>query len=260
MGRNGDRDIVYVERGGDPPPSVPLGALLAPAWRSSTRHPPGNRRAGSVQRRLRKLRAMAEEKLDELGETIGAGKRKVVDEFEDVALDAGDAVEEGLESARSAVERRLEAARARAGRRVSPRRNSTTRTRRRARAPDARGPRPRLARRAGRFLLRTLEARTRATSLPCERAQLRRAAPMCPSCCSCSWPDAPRARAGAARSTRGAVHRFLPQHDTTPASIRSSPSNGCWRPSCSIARASRWWPARPSSGSARGSSQACATR
>ena len=114
MGRNGDRDIVYVERGGDVSAKwflwgALLGAGVALFYAPST----GEQTRRSVQRRLRKLRAMAEEKLDELGETIGAGKRKVVDEFEDAALDAGDAVEEGLESARSAVERRLEAARAR---------------------------------------------------------------------------------------------------------------------------------------------------
>lgn len=114
MGRNGDRDIVYVERGGDASAKwflwgALLGAGVALFYAPST----GEQTRRSVQRRLRKLRAMAEEKLDELGETIGAGKRHVVDEFEDAALDAGDAVEEGLESARSAVERRLEAARAR---------------------------------------------------------------------------------------------------------------------------------------------------
>jgi gas vesicle protein len=114
MGRNGDRDIVYVERGGDASAKwflwgALLGAGVALFYAPST----GEQTRRSVQRRLRKLRAMAEEKLDELGETLGAGKRKVVDEFEDAALDAGDAVEEGLESARSAVERRLEAARAR---------------------------------------------------------------------------------------------------------------------------------------------------
>jgi gas vesicle protein len=114
MGRNGDRDIVYVERGGDASAKwflwgALLGAGVALFYAPST----GEQTRRSVQRRLRKLRAMAEEKLDELGETLGAGKRKVVDEFEDAALDAGDAVEEGLESARSSVERRLEAARAR---------------------------------------------------------------------------------------------------------------------------------------------------
>jgi gas vesicle protein len=114
MGRDGERDIVYVERGGDASAKwflwgALLGAGVALFYAPST----GEQTRRSVQRRLRKLRAMAEEKLDELGETIGAGRRKVADEVEDAALDAGDAVEEGLESARSAVERRLEAARAR---------------------------------------------------------------------------------------------------------------------------------------------------
>ena len=114
MGRNGDREVVYVERGGDSSAKwflwgALLGAGVALFYAPST----GEQTRRSVQRRLRKLRAMAEEKFDELGETIGAGKRKVVDEFSDAAMDAGDAVEEGLESARSAVERRLEAARAR---------------------------------------------------------------------------------------------------------------------------------------------------
>ena len=94
MGRNGDRDIVYVDRGGDASAKwflwgALLGAGVALFYAPST----GEQTRRSVQRRLRKLRAMAEEKLDELGETIGAGKRKVVDEFEDVAMDAGDAVE-----------------------------------------------------------------------------------------------------------------------------------------------------------------------
>jgi gas vesicle protein len=114
MGRNGDREVVYVERGGDASAKwflwgALLGAGVALFYAPST----GEQTRRSVQRRLRKLRAMAEEKLDELGETIGTKKRQVADEFTDAAMDAGDAVEEGLESARSAVERRLEAARAR---------------------------------------------------------------------------------------------------------------------------------------------------
>jgi gas vesicle protein len=114
MGRNGDREVVYVERGGDASAKWFLwGALLGAGVALFYAPTTGEQTRRSVQRRLRKFRAMAEEKFDELGETIGAGKRRVVDEFEDAAMDAGDAVEEGLESARSAVERRLEAARAR---------------------------------------------------------------------------------------------------------------------------------------------------
>ena len=114
MSRNGDREVVYVERGGDASAKwflwgALLGAGVALFYAPST----GEQTRRSVQRRLRKLRAMAEEKFDELGETIGAGKRRVVDDFAEAAMDAGDAVEEALESARSAVERRLEAARAR---------------------------------------------------------------------------------------------------------------------------------------------------
>jgi gas vesicle protein len=114
MGRNGDREVVYVERGGDASAKWFLwGALIGAGVALFYAPNTGEQTRRSVQRRLRKFRAMAEEKLDELGETIGAKKREVADEFADAAMDAGDAVEEGLESARSAVERRLEAARAR---------------------------------------------------------------------------------------------------------------------------------------------------
>jgi gas vesicle protein len=114
MGRNGDREVVYVERGGDASAKWFLwGALLGAGVALFYAPTTGEQTRRSVQRRLRKLRAMAEEKLDELGETIGTKKRQVADDFADAAMDAGDAVEEGLESARSAVERRLEAARAR---------------------------------------------------------------------------------------------------------------------------------------------------
>lgn len=114
MGRNGDREVVYVERGGDSSAKWFLwGALLGAGIALFYAPTTGEQTRRSVQRRLRKLRAMAEEKIDEFGDVIGAKKRQVVDEFTDRAMDAGDAVEEGLESARSAVERRLEAARAR---------------------------------------------------------------------------------------------------------------------------------------------------
>ncbi|MCU0620007.1 MAG: YtxH domain-containing protein [Gemmatimonadales bacterium] len=114
MRKDAGRDVVYVDRGGDASAKwflwgALLGAGIALLYAPST----GEQTRRSLQRRARKLRAMAEEKMDELGEQIGSGRRRIVDEFTESAIDAGDAVEEGLESARAAVERRLADARAR---------------------------------------------------------------------------------------------------------------------------------------------------
>jgi gas vesicle protein len=114
MRRDKGREVVYVDRGGDSSAKwflwgALLGAGVALLYAPST----GEQTRRSVQRRLRKLRAMAEEKLDEFSETVGSKRRQVMDDLEERAMEAGDAVEEGLESARSAVERRLADARAR---------------------------------------------------------------------------------------------------------------------------------------------------
>jgi gas vesicle protein len=114
MRRESGRDVVYVDRGGDASAKwflwgALLGAGIALLYAPTT----GEQTRRSLQRRARKLRAMAEEKMDELGEQLGAGRRRVMDDLADSALDAGDAVEEGLETARASVERRLADARAR---------------------------------------------------------------------------------------------------------------------------------------------------
>jgi hypothetical protein len=120
MRRKQGREIVYVERPGDSSAKwlfwgvmlgAGLGLLYAPASGEETRR--------VLQRRLWKLRAMTEEKFDELAQQFG-GSREALDEFEDEEdlLEGG---EEGpglrprttAPSAREELERRLAEARAR---------------------------------------------------------------------------------------------------------------------------------------------------
>jgi gas vesicle protein len=116
--RKQGRDVVYLERSGDSSAKwlfwgAVLGAGLALLYAPRS----GEETRRLVQRRLWKLRAMTEEKFDELAQQFG-GARESLDEFED---------EEGLleetaelprarasaPSAREELERRLAEARAR---------------------------------------------------------------------------------------------------------------------------------------------------
>ena len=95
MGRK-QQDVVYVERGGDASAKwlfwgACLGAGLALLYAPRT----GEETRRSLQRRLWKLRAMSEEKLDDLMQTIGGKARELAGEAED-ALDDDD-FEEDLE-------------------------------------------------------------------------------------------------------------------------------------------------------------------
>lgn len=124
MGRK-QPEVVYVERGGDASAKwlfwgACLGAGLALLYAPRT----GEETRRNLQRRLWKLRAMSEEKLDDLMQTIGgkardlAGSaRELMDEDED--FDEEDFGEAGAEpvvaapTAREELELRLEKARTR---------------------------------------------------------------------------------------------------------------------------------------------------
>lgn len=112
-------EVVYVDRGGDASVKYLLwgaviGAGLALLYAPTT----GEETRRSLQRRLRKLRAMTEEKLDDLVQQFGS-RSPIPREFEeDEELEdeiaAGRTTPSGpTSSAREELERRLEQARAR---------------------------------------------------------------------------------------------------------------------------------------------------
>ena len=88
--RDREREVVYVERGGDVSAKWFLwGALAGAAVALFYAPATGEQTRRGVQRRLRKLRAMAEEKMDELTEQLGDRRQRVEDWIED----AGEALE-----------------------------------------------------------------------------------------------------------------------------------------------------------------------
>lgn len=120
--RDHEREVVYVQRGGDSSAKWFLwGALAGAAVALFYAPATGEQTRRSVQRRLRKLRAMAEEKVDELTEQLGERRQRVEDWLEDAAdtLDEDEdieeeEVEERVEvSPRAELEERLARARSR---------------------------------------------------------------------------------------------------------------------------------------------------
>jgi len=119
-GRQG-KEIVYVERGGDTSAKwlfwgALLGAGLALLYAPSS----GEETRRNMQRKLWKLRAMTEEKLDELTQQLGGAKDTLDGLMEDEEEDLeGDGEERGIysrgpgASPREELERRLADARAR---------------------------------------------------------------------------------------------------------------------------------------------------
>jgi hypothetical protein len=116
------REVVYVERGGDSSAKwlfwgALLGAGLALIYAPSS----GEETRRNLQRKLWKLRAMTEEKLDEITQQFGGGRESlegVMDEDEDEEIE-GDQESPGFyspgrkPSPREELERRLADARAR---------------------------------------------------------------------------------------------------------------------------------------------------
>src|SRR5690606_14961435 len=133
MGRKEPREVVYVESGGDSSArwlfwGACLGAGLALLYAPRS----GEETRRVLQRRLWKLRAMTEEKMDELVEQFGPGRRELDDDPDDLDDLPADGLEDELDelaaapephpaagaSAREELERRLAEARARRRREV----------------------------------------------------------------------------------------------------------------------------------------------
>ncbi|MBP2648866.1 MAG: YtxH-like protein [Gemmatimonadetes bacterium] len=120
--RERGREVVYVERGGDVSAKWFLWGALAGAAVALLYAPAtGEQTRRGVQRRLRKLRAMAEEKMDELTEHLGERRQRVEDWLED-AEEALELDDEGIEeeeeegapvTPRAELEERLARARSR---------------------------------------------------------------------------------------------------------------------------------------------------
>ena len=119
MARRSKREVVYVERGGDASAKwlfwgAVLGAGLALLYAPRS----GEETRRVLQRKLWKLRAMTEEKLDELSQQFGSGK-DAMDELADDEDELAEVDEVPLRprtsgpSAREELERRLAEARAR---------------------------------------------------------------------------------------------------------------------------------------------------
>jgi hypothetical protein len=118
--RTKGREVVYVERGGDASAKwlfwgAVLGAGLALLYAPRS----GEETRRVLQRKLWKLRAMTEEKLDELAQQFGSGKEALEeladddDELEDVGEPPSLRPRSSGASAREELERRLAEARSR---------------------------------------------------------------------------------------------------------------------------------------------------
>ena len=119
--RDRERDVVYVQRGGDVSAKWFLwGALAGAAVALFYAPATGEQTRRGVQRRLRKLRAMAEEKMDEFTEQLGDRRQRVEEWLEDaeevLEVDdegVGDEEEEVELTPRAELEQRLARARSR---------------------------------------------------------------------------------------------------------------------------------------------------
>jgi hypothetical protein len=125
-----DRRVVYVDRGGSSVKALLLGALIGAGLALLYAPQSGEETRRGLKRRLRKVRALAEEKVDELGERF-SGRREA---DPDRGLPPSDGLADDMDGedddvapemvgpprggAREELERRLEQARAR--RRGSP--------------------------------------------------------------------------------------------------------------------------------------------
>jgi gas vesicle protein len=121
MRRNQRREVVYVERGDSSAKWLFWGALMGAGLALLYAPSSGEETRRNLQRKLWKLRAMTEEKLDEISQQFGGGKDSLeglMDEEEDEI--EGDLEDRGFSSRsprspspREELERRLADARAR---------------------------------------------------------------------------------------------------------------------------------------------------
>jgi gas vesicle protein len=120
--RDREREVVYVQRGGDVSAKWFLwGALAGAAVALFYAPATGEQTRRGVQRRLRKLRAMAEEKMDEFTEQLGDRRQRVEEWLEDAeeVLEVDDEgfddeeEEEVVLTPRAELEQRLARARSR---------------------------------------------------------------------------------------------------------------------------------------------------
>src|ERR671924_705431 len=99
MRRNQRREVVYVERGGDSSAKwLFWGALLGAGVALMYAPSSGEETRRNLQRKLWKLRAMTEEKLDELSQQFGGGKESLagfLEEEEDEEIE-GDLEDRGF--------------------------------------------------------------------------------------------------------------------------------------------------------------------
>ncbi len=116
------REVVYVERGDASAKWFLWGAIAGAAVAVLYAPATGEQTRRGLQRRLRKLRAMAEEKIDELTDELGARRddaEEWLEDAEDEVFEELDEDEEDVEeevvavNPRADLERRLEQARAR---------------------------------------------------------------------------------------------------------------------------------------------------
>lgn len=116
------REVVYVERGDASAKWFLWGAIAGAAVAVLYAPSTGEQTRRGLQRRLRKLRAMAEEKFDELTDELGSRREDAeewLEDAEDEVLDEFEEDEEEVEeeviavNPRADLERRLEQARAR---------------------------------------------------------------------------------------------------------------------------------------------------
>jgi gas vesicle protein len=111
------REVVVVERGDASAKWFLWGALAGAAIAVLYAPATGEQTRRGLQRKLRKLRAMAEEKVDELVDELGTRRDRAADWVEDAAEELFEDDEEELEvvaaSPRAEVEARLAQARSR---------------------------------------------------------------------------------------------------------------------------------------------------
>src|SRR4029434_4565841 len=93
MRHRGEREVVYVERGGDTSAKwLFWGALLGAGLALMYAPTSGEDTRRNLQRKLWKLRAMTEEKLDELTQQLGGAKdslHEMLEDEEDDEMEAG---------------------------------------------------------------------------------------------------------------------------------------------------------------------------